>query len=104
MDDTKYRRWWQLHLRVAKGETLEPAEQAEYDAGLEVLDQEEEEQFELESVTMLRSLRAQVEQLRAIHGQLLAKSARLDERIAALEKAYRSLTGYELAGEPHASP
>jgi len=37
MDDAKYRRWWQLHLRVARGETLNPAEQAEYARGLKCL-------------------------------------------------------------------
>jgi len=82
---------------------LNPAERAEYEAGLEVLDQEEKEQLKPESVITLRKLRAQVEQLRRVHAELLAKSARLDEQIAALEKAYRALTGHELAGEPHAS-
>ena len=103
MDNARYQRWWQLHLRVARGETLNPTERAEYEAGLEALDQEEKEQFQPESVTMLRRLRAQVEQLRRVHAELLAQSARLDERIAALERAYRALTGYELATDPHAS-
>ena len=104
MDEEEYQRWWQLHLRVARGETLDPAEEAEYNAGLETLDQEEKAQFDQNGLTRLRRLRAQVEQLRATHSQLLAKSARLDEQIAALEGAYRSLTGHELVGEPHASP
>jgi ribosomal protein L11 methylase PrmA len=103
MENEVYRRWWQLHLRVAKGETLDPTEQVEYEAGLKALDQEEEEQFEQHNVLNLRRLRAQIEQLRLVHSQLLARSARLDEQIAALEEAYRSLTGYELAGEPYAS-
>ena len=104
MDEKEYQRWWQLHLRVARGETLDPAEEAEYNAGLETLDQEEKAQFDQNGLTRLRRLRAQVEQTRATHSQLLAKSARLDEQIAALEGAYQSLTGYELVGEPHASP
>ncbi|HIQ04146.1 MAG TPA: hypothetical protein EYH31_00450 [Anaerolineae bacterium] len=103
MDNARYQRWWRLHLRVARGETLNAAERAEYEAGLEALDEEEKEQLQPGSVTMLRRLRAQVEQLRRAHAELLAKSARLDEQIAALERAYRALTGYELAGEPHAS-
>jgi len=103
MENEAYRRWWKLHLRVARGEALDPAEQVEYEAGLEALDQEEKEQFEQHNLLDLRRLRAQIEQLRLIHSQLLAKSARLDEQVAALEEAYRSLTGYELAGEPHAS-
>ena len=103
MENARYQRWWQLHLRVARGETLNPAERAEYEAGLAVLDREEEEQFKPGSVTTLRKLRAQVEQLRRVHAELLAKSARLDEQIIALERAYRALTGYELASEPYAS-
>ncbi len=39
MDDATYQRWWQLHLRVAKGEELDPSEQMVYDSGLKVLDQ-----------------------------------------------------------------
>jgi hypothetical protein len=103
MDDARYQRWWRLHLRVARGETLNPTERAEYEAGLTVLDQEEKEQLKPESVTTLRRLRARVEQLRRVHAALLAKSARLDEQIIALERAYRALTGYELASEPYAS-
>ena len=104
MDEAQYCRWWQLHLRVARGETLDPAEQVEYDAGLEALDREEQEQFKTDDLTRLRRLRTQVDQLRKTHDQLLAKSARLDEQIAALEKAYRSLTGFELASQPYAAP
>ncbi len=102
MDETTYQQWWRLHLRVARGEKLDAAEQAAYESGLEVLDQEEKEQFAPNGLAMLRRLRAQIEQLQAIHTQLLAKSARLDEQIITLESAYQSLTGYELAGEPHA--
>lgn len=103
MDDARYQRWWQLHLRVARGEMLNPAERVEYEAGLEVLDREEKEQLKPESVTTLRRLRARVEQLRRVHAELLAKSAHLDEQIVALERAYRALTGYELASEFYAS-
>jgi len=90
MDDARYQRWWRLHLRVARGETLNPTERAEYEAGVEVLDQEEKEQLKPESVTTLRKLRARVEQLRRVHAELLAKSARLDEQIVALERAYHN--------------
>jgi hypothetical protein len=104
LDDIEYQRWWQLHLRAAKSEKLDPVEQKEYDSGLELLDREEKAQFELSDLTVLRRLRGEIEQLRAIHSQLLAKSARLDEQIIVLENAYRSLTGYELAGTSCASP
>lgn len=80
MDEKQYRRWWQLHLRVARGEALGPAERAEYEVGLEVLDQEEKIHFEQNDLAKLRRLRAQVDQLRMVHSQLLAKSARLDKK------------------------
>ena len=83
MDDVRYQRWWQLHLRVARGETLNPVERAEYEAGLETLDQEEKEQLQPESVTMLRKLRAQVEQLRHLLEQQIAE---LRKTIAAQER------------------
>ena len=83
MDDVRYQRWWQLHLRVARGETLNPTERAEYEAGLETLDQEEKEQLQPESVTMLRKLRAQAEQLRQLLEQQIAE---LRKTIAAQER------------------
>lgn len=103
MNDTRYQRWWRLHLRIARGETLNPTEQAEYETGLGALDQEEKEQLKPENMSALRGLRTQVMQMRKVHAALLAKSARLDEQIIVLERAYRALTGYELASEPYAS-
>ena len=44
VDEQTYQRWWQYHLHSVKGETVAPAEQAEYEAGLQKLDQEEQEQ------------------------------------------------------------
>lgn len=102
MDEATYQGWWQLHRRVAKGETLGPSEQTEYIAGREVLDREEEGQFESRDLRLLRQARAQIGRLRTTHVHLLAQSARLDERIVTLENAYSSVTGYELAGETRA--
>jgi hypothetical protein len=34
MDEPSYRAWWPLHLRVARGESLEGEERAAYEAGL----------------------------------------------------------------------
>jgi len=47
MDATTSQRWWQLHLRVAKGESLGLSEQTEYESGLEALDQEEKEMHKI---------------------------------------------------------
>lgn len=103
MDEKTYKRWWQYHLRVARGETLTPAEQVEYEAGVKRLDQEEGEQLQTNGLAALRQARAQIEQLRIVNTQLLAKSAGLDRRIVALEKSYQALTGYPLLTE-HATP
>jgi|GEM_PF-1938875 len=99
MDQTTYERWWQLHLRAAKGEELDAAERAIYTAGLMELDTEEKTQLENSNLTMLRRLRAEVESLETTHAQLQARSQRLDRQIWTLEGAYRVLTGLELSGQ-----
>ena len=102
METSNYERWWQLHLRVAQGDTLSASEQVVYQAGLDQLDQEEA-QGEPEDVVALRTLRAQIESQTAVHAQRVGRSAQLDQQIAALERTYQQLTGYELAVDTHAS-
>ena len=105
MNDTTYARWWQLHRRAAAGETLNPAEQAEYDAGLAVLDYEEKKQLEDVDLAALRTLRAEVKRLETAQVQLQAKNQRLDRQIWTLEGAYMMLTGLELGNQDNcASP
>jgi hypothetical protein len=104
MDEKTYKRWWQYHLRAVKGETLAPAEQTEYEAGLQELNQEEQEQLYRNSQVTLRRAKTQVAELQLTHAQLMSESDRLDERIAVLEKRYQALTGYQLLTEPYASP
>ena len=94
--------WWQLHLRVARGEALSAQEQADYQTGLDRLDLEEA-QIEPESVSALRAARAQIDKQTAVHAQMLVRSAQLERQIAALESAYQQLTGRNLAMETHAS-
>jgi hypothetical protein len=103
MNNISYDRWWQLHLRVAKGESLSPKEEAEYDTGLEVLDREEKGLFNASGLSTLRRLRAQVKQSQTTYLQLVEESTQLDQEIILLEKAYQSLTGYELAGGTYVS-
>jgi hypothetical protein len=102
MSASAYERWWQLHLRVARGETLSAQEQTTYEAGLDRFDREETS-FEPEGLAELRILRAQIDQLIAAHAQLSGRSAQLDRHIATLEKVYQQLTGYELAMDTHES-
>jgi hypothetical protein len=103
MDEKTYQRWWQYHLRSVKGEILAPAEQAEYEAGLQELDREEQEQLYKNSQANLRRAKTQVAELQLTHAQLMSESDRLDKRIAVLEKRYQSLTGYQLLTETYAS-
>jgi predicted RNase H-like nuclease (RuvC/YqgF family) len=98
MDQTTYVRWWQLHLRVAKGDELDAAERATYEAGLIELDAEEKAQWTDNDLTRLRKLKAEVESLQATRAQLQAKSRRLDRQIRTLESAFVALTGIELSG------
>ena len=102
MAASAYERWWQLHLRVARGETLSAQEQTAYQAGLDRFDREEA-CFEPEGLAELRTLRAQIEQRDAVHTQLSERSAQLDRHIAALEQVYQQLMGYELAMDTHES-
>ena len=81
-----YDLWWQLHVRVARGETLSAKEQADYQAGLDQLDLQEA-QIEPESLLALRAARAQIAQQTAEHTQMLARSAQLERQIAEIESA-----------------
>jgi len=102
MDQTTYARWWQLHVQVARGEELDAAERAIYEAGLMDLDAEEKTQWEDSDLTTLRKLKAEVESLETTHVQLQVRSHRLDRQIWTLEGAYMVLTGLELSGQDHA--
>jgi hypothetical protein len=105
MDEASYKRWWQLHLRVARGGHLTPAEQTDYATGLAALDHEEQAQWEDANLAQLRRLKADVERLEASHAQLQSRSQLLDRQIWTLEGAYMVLTGLELGSQGYvASP
>ena len=97
MNEQTYNQWWKLHLRVSRGETLNPQEQRQYNAGIDALDNEEKAQFQVTGLNAIRQLRASIEKLQDFHTELMQKSNRLDEQIITLEKAYQQLTGYQLA-------
>ena len=99
MDEMTYTRWWQLHLRAAKGKTLNAAEQAEYEAGLAALDLEERAQGADADLALLLKLKTEVERLESVHAQLQSRSHRLDQKIWTLEGAYMVLTGFELSSQ-----
>ena len=101
MSNLEYERWWSLHLRVAKGETLSRQEEREYATGLDQLDNESVA-TDGETVSYLRTLRAAISRASKLHKELTTRSADLDRKIAALEANYQRLTGQALDWEPYA--
>ncbi len=101
MSDFDYDRWWALHLRTAKGETLTAEEKAVYVAGLDQFDGATES-TEGDTVAHLRTLRAAINRALNLHAELTACSAELDRKIVALESNYQRITGHSLSLEPHA--
>ena len=101
MDQANYERWWQLHLRTAKGEILNDTEQTEYEAGTSALDLEEQTRGQDADLALLRKLKAEIARLEAAHAQLQTKNRRLEQQIWTLEGAYAVLTGLELGGQSY---
>jgi hypothetical protein len=93
MDEDEYKAWWNLHIRVARGETLTQAEQQVYEAGVQSLDREERISGDL---TRLKALRARVSELEAENGRLREQRRLLDEQIAAIESHLSAETQQEL--------
>ena len=90
MTDQGYREWWQLHVRVARSETLSPEEHARYEAGVKELDAGEKYPSTLEA---LRAMRARLAGLRGEEERLHTEQRALDERVAELEARYYAQTG-----------
>jgi hypothetical protein len=101
MTEAEYQQWWQLHIRVARGEPLADAEQVLYRAGMDALDHEEAERLPLASLANLRQLRQQIQLLTQSLAQLTIRSELLSSRITVLEQTYQQLTGYPLLADAH---
>ncbi len=84
MDDATYRMWWQLHIRVARGETLASEERRSYEAGLR--QQQESERLD-GGIGELRRVRAAVHAAETERDRMRQLQAELDREIAALESA-----------------
>ncbi len=95
MDESAYQRWWQLHVRVARGETLHPEESELYDVGRRELEQAEV----LRPIETARRARRELRALETEHRSLEQRRQQLDREIAALESrlplAARQLLGAE---------
>lgn len=88
MDRTTYQQWWQLHLRVARGDSLSPDEQSSYHAGRRELEREEQ----LLQTTEASESRRHLAALEAEHADLERRRQQLDAEIARLESQLRDPT------------
>ncbi len=103
MSEKEDERWWQLHLRVCLGETLDAAEQAVYAEGLANRDAAERSQLHAADLAELQRLKAEVAKLEANRARLEAKSDWLNRQIWTLEGAYMVLTGFQLSSQDYAT-
>lgn len=102
MDEKTYERWWQLHLRVAKGETLLAEEKVEYETGSALMDQEEAETLKPNTLRMLQTFKVRIQELENEHRDLVRQNKKLDQKIKRLEKAYQASTGHVFTPDSHA--
>lgn len=98
MDETQYQAWWQLHRRVAVGETLSEQEQGAYQQGLAELEAAEWVALQ-PTADLLRPLQKQLQEISARNRQLAQEEAVLRARAADLEQNYLALTGEPLGLE-----
>ncbi len=92
METIEYEQWWQLHLRMAKGETLSEEKLSLYNNGLAEQHLAEEDINE-DLVKRLQQLRGQLNKLAEGNSSLHRQQEQLDQKIAVLESAYQNLTG-----------
>ena len=95
MDQAAYQQWWQLHLRVARGEALSPDQFATYESGRRVLEQQEQ----FPAATIARKAREELATLEAEHARLEKRRQQLDSEIASLESQLSQQTRQYLGVE-----
>jgi predicted nuclease with TOPRIM domain len=89
VDQAKYERWWPLHLRKARGETLDAADQLFYEAGRKQLEQEE---VIRDGAAELRAAHERLASLAKEHAALEGQRKKLEQEIAVLEGALSEQT------------
>ena len=93
IDQQTYERWWNLHLRVARGDKLDSADHAYYES---VRQQLEGEETLRAPAPDLGALRAVIKSLESEHSGLEARRRQLETEIAALEGSLRKSIGQPL--------
>jgi hypothetical protein len=95
MNGSANQRWWELHVRVARGERLSPEERAVYDA----IRRELEESETLQPLQSAKEARDELRELELQRRRLEQRRQELDAEIAAVERALapqaRELLGAE---------
>jgi hypothetical protein len=94
MNEASYRAWWSLHLRKARGESLDAEEQAAYESGLTQLHRSET--LAADSASLCQE-RETIQRLEAEYTRLHEERNRLDAEIAALERVLEAGTPERLA-------
>ncbi len=87
MDQAEYERWWQLHIRVARGESLTSAENRAYEVGR--LELEKTEGFG--ELAAAKQAREQLVALDAERDRLEQRRKQLDSEIVALKSSLSGL-------------
>lgn len=82
MDESAYEKWWALHVRSARGESLTDGEQSLYEHGLKQLHGQEVLAEDIES---MRKARQTVVELDVRCDQLHARVKKLKDEIACLK-------------------
>ena len=82
MDKNTYQKWWPIHLRASRGETLSIEERSFYEAELRNLQDEEKLSTDGQ---ILHEARRNAVRLTAEHDQLQARREKLESEIKALE-------------------
>ena len=93
IDEQTYQRWWNLHLRVARGDKLDSAEHAFYESVRQHLEGEETLHAPAPG---LGALQAVIKSLESEHSGLEARRRQLETEIAALESALSKSIGRPL--------
>jgi predicted nuclease with TOPRIM domain len=78
----EYKLWWQLHLRIARGEVLRPDEKARYEAVLQDTDAAES----LGALADAMNARQKMQALETEHSRLEERRRHLEQEIEDLER------------------
>jgi hypothetical protein len=96
MDEATYQRWWPLHIRSAKGESLTPEELAFYDAGLCQLHREERLQA---SPAKLDELDEKISRIERENAELASKRLALETQLRRLQARKSSPRATSVGGD-----